>query len=257
MLDQINYVQNLRPIEVSQQRASQKDDDLTLEEKKSLRSLCGQLIWVTSQTRPDCAFDACYVSNYGKNPKVRNLIAANKAVKKLNATKLRLTFPNLGHPENLAVMVYGDATHASLPSGASQGAYIVFLCNGYVSPVTWRSKKLDRVAKSQLSSETMALSESADAGYFVASMVKEIFNLDVAPSVACKTDNQSPGEHLESTKIIQDLRLRVDIARLREMIQLREINVQWVPGAEQIADYMTKYGASSARLVHVLKTFAF
>ena len=218
-IDQRKCINDLKLIKITRQRMLQKDDELTSEEKKNLRSLCDQLLWVTSQSRPDCAFDSCYVSNYGKNPTVHNLNEANKALKKLKMTNLGLTFPNLGNPENLSVVVYGDATHASLPSGASQGAHIVFLCgNGLVSPITWRSKKLDRVTKSPLASETMALSESADAGYFVASMVKELFNLNHVPAVTCKTDNHSLKEHLESTKIIQDLRLRVDIARLREMI---------------------------------------
>ena len=39
--------------------------------------------------------------------------------------------------------MYGDATHASLPSGASQGAQIAFLCgNNKAIPITWKSKKL-------------------------------------------------------------------------------------------------------------------
>ena len=74
-------------------------------------------MWVTSQTRPDASFDNCKVSSYGKNPKVKNLIEASKAVKKLQSSTLRLVYPDLGSPEYLKVIVYGDAIHASLPSG--------------------------------------------------------------------------------------------------------------------------------------------
>ena len=79
-------------------------------------------MWVTSQTRPDASFDSCKVSNYGKHPIVKNLIEANKGIKKLQSSTLRLVYPDLGNPEYLKVVVYGDATHASVPSGASQGA---------------------------------------------------------------------------------------------------------------------------------------
>ena len=69
--------------------------------------------------------------------------------------------------------MYGHATHASLPSGASQGAQIVFLCgNNRAVPITWKSKKLERATKSSMPSETMALVESADAGHFVDLMTK-------------------------------------------------------------------------------------
>ena len=80
--------------------------------------------------------------------------------------------------------MYGDATHASLPSGASQGALIVFLCgNERAAPITWKSKKLERVTKSPVASETMSLAEAADAGHFVALMTKEIFGLETGPKV--------------------------------------------------------------------------
>ena len=83
-------------------------------------------MWVTSQTCPDASFDNCRVSNYGKNPKVKNLLEANKAVK-LQSSTLRLVYPDLRNPEYLKVIVYGEVTHAGLPSGASQGTQIVFL----------------------------------------------------------------------------------------------------------------------------------
>ena len=63
-----------------------------------------------------------------KNPKVKNLLEANKAAKKLQSSTLRLVYSHLGKPEYLKVIVCGDATHTRLPSGASQGAQIVFLC---------------------------------------------------------------------------------------------------------------------------------
>ena len=50
----------------------------------------------------------------------------------------------------------GDATHTSLPCGASQGAQIVFLCgNNRAVPIAWKLKKLERVSKSPMASETM------------------------------------------------------------------------------------------------------
>ena len=95
----------------------------------------------------------------------------------------------------------------------------------------------------------MALAESADAGHFVALMIKEIFGLKAAPRAFCKTDNKSLEEHLKSSKVIQNLRLRVDIARLREMVKLGKIEVQWVDKNHQLADPLTKYGASAVRLM--------
>ena len=111
--------------------------------------------------------------NTGKNPSVKLLKDANRALKKLKSCELEICFPLLGNPEKLSVLAYSDATYASLVDGASQGAFIVFLQgeNGLIAPLLWQSKKLDRVTKSPLASEASAVGEAADAGYFIASLM--------------------------------------------------------------------------------------
>ena len=175
-------------------------------------------------------------------------------MKKLHSSTLRLVYPDLENPEYLKVIVYRDATHASLPSGASQGAQMGLLCgNNRAVPITYKSKKLESVTESPMRSETMVLAQSADAGHFVTSMTKEIFGLKMVPRVFCKTNDKSLEEHLKSSKVIQDLRLRVDIARLREMVKIDEIEVQSVDKINQLAGPLTKYGASAVCLMDVLK----
>ena len=204
-VNQNNYISSMKPVELIAERVSQKDEELRIEEKSKLRSVSRQLLWVTSQTFPDASFDSCRVSNYGKNPKVKNLLEANKAVK-LQSSTLRLVYPDLRNPEYLKVIVYREVTHAGLPSGASQGTQTVFLRgNRRAVPITWNSKKLEKVTKIPMASETMALAESADADHFVALMTKEMFALKIAPRVFCKTDNKSLEKHLKSSKVIQDL----------------------------------------------------
>ena len=66
-----------------------------------------------------------------------------------------------------------------------------------------------------MASETMVVAESANARHFVALTTKEISGLKAAPRKFCKTDNKSLKEHLKSSKVIQDVRVRVDIASLR------------------------------------------
>ena len=84
-------------------------------------------------------------------------------------------------------------------------------------------------------------------------MTKEILGLKTVPRVFCKTD-KSLEEHLKSSKVIQDLRLRVDIiARLSEMVKLGKIEVHWVDKTHQLADLLTRYGASVVCLLNVFK----
>ena len=61
---------------ISHERKAQKEDGLTSEEITNLRSVCGQLNWLSSQTRPDLAFDVCDLSCSIKGSNVSHLLRA-------------------------------------------------------------------------------------------------------------------------------------------------------------------------------------
>ena len=134
-IDQNNYCLDLKETKVN----GQSNEELNLQEKGQLRAICGQVLWATSQTRPDAAFETCQISNAGNDTRKRHLVDANKVIRKLKKESLRIVYPSLGQPENIKVTVYGDGSHASLPSGASQGGNIVFVTGGGRSaPISWR-----------------------------------------------------------------------------------------------------------------------
>ena len=83
-------------------------------------------------------------------------------------------------------------------------------------------------------------------------MLQEVFQLRKLPPVICKTDNSSLVQTLNSSNIVADKRLRVDISRLKEMMVKEEIQVDWIEGFKQVADVMTKAGASSELLRDIL-----
>ena len=161
-------------------------------ERSDLKCLSGQMNWVTSQTRPDLSFETCVMSNARKTSPKKLLFDANKAVKKLQSNSvIKVKFPWLGRPDKLQVVVFSDATYGSLVDGASQGAYLVFVQgeSGKVAPISWQSKKLNRVTKSPLASETLALCDGADAGYLIASHLIKLFRLKAFPEIHCFVDN--------------------------------------------------------------------
>jgi len=94
---------------------------------------------------------------------------ANKAIRKIkNSNQVKIKIPKVGRLQNVEVIVHGDASHASLVDGSSQGAFIVFIKgNGKMAPILWSSKKLRRVTKSPLASEVLAIGEASDAGILI------------------------------------------------------------------------------------------
>ena len=88
---------------------------------------------------------------------------------------------------------------------------------------------------------------------FAAEVIKEVFDIK-SPPVKILTDSKSFIDHLATKNIISDKRMRIDMARIREMLSLNEIEVGFVPTEKQLADPLTKVGASVVQLRTVLQT---
>ena len=252
-VNQNKYCSELKEIQIETRRKLQTSKPMNEAEKKDVKTASGKLLWAVSQIRPDMAFQACQISNAGSCATVKTLLEANKAIRKMRTDQLEIVYPPLGKPEQLIVVVYADGSHGALPSGNSQGASIVFLQGGKKSaPITWKSKKIERVTKSPLATEVSAVADGADLGHLIASISKELFCLKEMSKIQIRTDSKSLKDHLETDKVIKDPRLRIDTARLRQMIERKELEIVWVPGAEQLADCLTKKAAATDKLKKAL-----
>jgi len=74
------------------------------------------------------------------------------------------------------------------------------------------------------------------------------------PSINCLTDSKSLHDAVHTCNTLEDKSLCIEIARIREMIDLNKLSVQWVKKEEQLADVMTKRGASPEHLLEVLNS---
>ena len=112
--------------------------------KTELKRLMSQMVWVSTQTRPDVAFDMCWISNTRKFPKVKLLSEANKPLQKLKSRTCSITFPQLGKPSDLNIIYYADATYTSLEDGSLQSGFIIFVCGvmNRMAPICRLSKNL-------------------------------------------------------------------------------------------------------------------
>ena len=145
---------------------------------------------------------------------------------------------------------YSDASFANLPGSGSQGGLIIFLqdSTGARCPIVWQSRKIRRVVKSTLAAETLALVDCAEAAIFVKQILVELSACWDLP-INCYVDNKSLFDSLNSSKNVDDRRLRIDLAVLCEMIERNEIHsIKWVDTVHQLADCLTKKGASAERL---------
>ena len=204
------------------------------------------------------AYAASIVSSSIKRATVKDLITANKFIKILKSREVILSFPKLDNLKSSMLICFTDASFANLKSGGSQGGLIVFLqgSNGKYMPLAWQSRKLKRVAKSTLTAETLALQEGIEVSIMIKWMLLEILKIDTNNEIlpiTCITDSKSLHDAVYSTKEVTEKRLKIELCAIREALEKREIeSVVWINTKDQLADCLTKEGASREKLYDAL-----
>ena len=248
-LDQGQYIDSIVELEVDNKS---KDSLLDKEQKKKFRGLVGQINWASGITRPDISFSACQISTVQSNPKVLDAVAANKSLADLKREKLSIRYVPLDR-ESLKLVVFADASYANLTDGGSQGGHIIFLADGTqrAVPLAWSSKRIKRVVRSTLSAETLSTVDALDTAHLVMSMLKEVVGKQIP--IELYTDNKSLYDSVSTTNYVLDKRLRVEMSSLRECYETGEVRFKWIETNGQVADVLTKRGASKAKLFHSLR----
>lgn len=243
------YIRQIKPIVVQSTKLS-ADMPLVESQVRAYRSLVGSLAWAASQTRPDFSFDVCDLSVKCKHPTLADALRANKVLKKLHGNdNLRLRYAMKGFSwDSGCLNVFSDASFANLPDGSSQGGWVVMLCDAnHHALIDWQSKKLQRVAKSTLTAETLACVEAIGS----ALLLREVFYHCIGKHlpIECFSDNQSLVAAVHSTNTLSEKRLRIEMAELRELVDKKTVKICWIPAERQIADCLTKKDASALKLI--------
>ena len=154
-------------------------------------------------------------------------------------------------------MCFTDAAFANLKNGGSQGAFIIFLYENKYAPITWTSRKLKRVVKSTLSAEKLALEESLETCFMVKSLLVELISKDNYQNIipTCPyTDYKSLNDTINSTKTLPEKQLQQNVCIIRETIEKQEVKqITWCDSRSQLADCLTKVGASCNKLIRVIQ----
>ena len=253
ILDQQDYVDSLEEIPIP--LGPDPNQLLSCTEVKSLRGAIGKLNWLAGMTRPEISFAVSYGSSHIQSATIADIKNINKVIKFVKSTPsyIRLSPLNL---KNIHLKVFTDASFNNLHNGSSQGGHVVFICDEVDNsvPIAWNSNKLKRVVRSTLAAETLALTDGADTAFSISKLTQEILSIETNITSTCYTDSNSLYDTTGTTHAVSDRRLRVEISALREMISKKEIDVIWVEKERQLADVLTKRGASSTQLLDTIKS---
>ena len=125
---------------------------------------------------------------------------------------------------------------------------------GCVCPLSCVANKIKRVVRSTLSAEMLSLQEGLEDATYLRKMITEFFNKQ-PESLPIKifVDNKSVTQAICSTKLVDDKRLRLNIASVKESMENNELSgIKWIPSEDQLDNCMTKRGTNGYKLMQVL-----
>ena len=251
-MNQNNYIKDLSEDSWITPKRN-KNCTLTKEEQTEYRGMVGSINWCVRNSRPDLAFEVTELSMKMKEGTVGDFKRAKKCIKKLKTDTHAIYYPSIKTLKEIKLEVFSDASFANLEDRVSSAmGFVIFVTHkNRACCLGWRAGKVKRVVKSTLAAEALALSEGVGEAVYLQRMINEL--LMFSPPIIAHVDSKGLVDQLNSTKLVYERMLRIDIGIIKEMLERKQIEVvRWCSSDEQLADVLTKRGADGSRLMNAL-----
>ena len=275
------YHENLNPTEIASDYLQDPNTPLRPRDHSVFRGICGSLMWIVAQLRPDLAFDTSVLQGQQAAPTGQSLIDANKLILHAKASK---EFEQIFRPidwSSSGIVVVSDAALGNVDESGnskaktkphSQSGYLVFLADsevlagrtGVMNLLDWRSHRLPRVGRSSYAVETMGLEEGVDAAILIRGMFAELRGHDLRDkavrdrsidTVTCIAVVDAVDTHDKVSKDTashgQQRSLAFTVAWLRQMLRRPNMFIRWTATENMLSDALTK-AMDSSQLVNML-----
>eukprot|EP00924_Labyrinthula_sp_SR-Ha-C_P014917 maker-scaffold_9-augustus-gene-2.0-mRNA-1 protein AED:0.20 eAED:0.20 QI:0/0/0/1/0/0.5/2/0/523 len=202
------------------------------------QSIIGSLTYVSETIRPDIAFAVNRLAVFGNCPTKKHLNAAKRVLRYLSQTKdLGTTIKSFG--KKLCIEVFSDASWGNVPDGTSKDGYIILINS---IPISWKSRKQKKVAKSTTEAETIALARALSTLVWITTLIK--FLKMKEPEVKMYCDSLSTIKLLDGQSLsFRSRHMKIKYFFVRNIIKENEWEVQHIRSRKNIADMMTKPGS--------------
>ena len=225
-------------------------DGLPMKETWNYRAICGMLLYLSTNTRPDISFAVSQVCRFSHDPKQSHATAVKMILRYLKKTADKGLIINVNTFE---LELYVDADFCGLfgqedpndpVSSRSRTGYIVRLAGW---PVIWKSKLQDSTTLSTTEAEYVALSDALKVFLPLKWLVKEMIGetgcpklQDINFTTTVMEDNQS-AFHLATNQQVTS-RTRYLLSRYHWFWSHvnKEFKLVKCPTDEMLADYLTK-----------------
>ena len=253
-VDQTNYVNVINPTMLTNDRMKNTSSPLTNKERSQNRQLIGQLNWITNMTKPEFSFEMCYANTIVNSVTIPDITKLNKVLKHIKSEKSYIKFSSL-NIDSLSIRIYTKRKFQQ-PSQWRKSRWKNNICHSNENqscPLAWNSSKIKCIVRSTLAAETLSMTDGCNISFFTTKIVNHIFQQHNINNTVI-TDNKSLLDCVQSTKLISDKRVRVELHALGQMYEKNEIETIWIPTNKQISNVLTKRGTARNQLTSILET---
>ena len=154
----------------------------------------------------------------------------------------------------------------------SQAGYFILLAErkisnndwSSISPLRWKSYKMDRKTQSTLGSELMSATRAVAECNWIRSMIAEFCNKEYSLEkdkhwrekmhMIIAVDNKPVYDHVQGEgMIVKDKRIAIDMLLLRRDLLATNATIRWVDTRQMLSDALTKINVNIEFLLFVLK----
>lgn len=211
------------------------NDDGEKIDQTQYQSLIGTLMYLAISTRPDILHSVSKMAQRNADPRKNHMVQLKHILRYLKGTiDLKLIY----QPEGNQLEGYVDSDWGG--NSVDRKSYTGFIFYFGGSPITWESRKQKSVALSSTEAEYMAASEASKEAIYLKRLLAEL-NASNEDTVTLHIDNQgaqklaeNPVHHKRSKHI--DIRFH----HIRDLVQNKEVKLEYCPTADMIADVLTK-----------------
>ena len=227
----LSYVQ--APREMVNFEAFEDEEPGTEAQVKAAQRLCGELLWLAQQSRPDISYVVSAMGSLLSRAAARCSAIGMRLLAYLQQTKHLALAMRATSDELIA---FSDSSFA--PQGTRSFTGVVLSWKG--SPVTWRAAKQPFTCLSTAECELVA---SIEALTMAKSLEAVIRQLDACERpIVLGIDNQAASAIAQpsSTASWRTRHLRVKASFIHEQVISKQVVLRYVPGKQQWADLLTK-----------------
>ena len=271
-IDQKEYANKVKTIEISKERRKQKEESITNKELQQFRGVLGAANWIVGSTRPDIAAQTAMLQQRVSRATVNDLIEANKLVSKIrDFAHVRILVKSIPI-EDAMIVVSTDASWSNTDTLGSQAGYFIMMADkklkenkwADVSPMRWKSYKMERKTQSTLGAELMSVARGIAECDWIRSMMAEVrfpnyelkndkfFREKLEMMVI--VDNKPIYDHVHGEGVIvRDKRIAIDMLLVRRDLLATNAQLRWIDTRQMLSDVFTKINANPDFLMFVLQ----